>query len=67
MARDGTIEGCAREADGINSIGIAQAYYPEPGLIKYLVVLVHGNSSSQIDVALMNNRIFPRHDISLPI
>ncbi len=60
------IESCAREADGVNNVGIARAYYPEPGLVTYPAVLVFGNSSSQIDVALMNNRIFLCCDNSLP-
>jgi len=66
MTRDCTIESCMIEADGINNVGILRAYYPEPGLIIYPAVLVFGNSSSHIDVALMNNIIFLRHDNTSP-
>jgi hypothetical protein len=66
MTRDSMIESCAREANGIKNVGIVQSYVPEPGLITFPAVLVFGNSSSQIDVALMNNRIFLCHDNSLP-
>jgi hypothetical protein len=62
ISRDGTIEDFAGEADRINNVGIAQAYYPDPSLITHPVVLVFGNSSTQIVVALINNGICLRHD-----
>ena len=61
--RDGTIEGRAQEANGVNNIGIAQAYYPDSSHIGNPVVLELLDSISQIYVALINNRIILHHAI----
>jgi hypothetical protein len=64
--RDGTIEGCAQKANGVNNIGIAQAYYPDSSLIGHPVVLELLDSISQIYVALTNDVTALPHDDCLP-
>ncbi len=59
--RDGTIEGRAQEADGVNNIGIARAYYPDPSLVTHPVVLELLDSTSQIYKALTNDNTVLRH------
>ncbi len=63
--RDGTNEGRAREANGVNNIRIACANYPDSSLIGHPVVLVLRKSISQIYEALKNDvNVLPHDDRS---
>ena len=55
MQSNGTNEGLAREADGVNNIRVAYSNYPDPSLVTHPVVLVLLHGISQIYVALKND------------
>ena len=56
------IEGRAREANGVNIIGVACANYPDPSLVTHPVVLELLVSISQIYEALTNDITRLPHD-----
>ncbi len=66
MPRDGTIEGRAREADGVNIIGVACTNHSDPILVTHPVVLVLLKSISQVYVVLTHDIIVLCLAIFLP-
>ena len=66
MPRDGTNEGRACKADGVNNIRVAYANYPDPILVTHPVVLLLLHGTSQIYVALKNDITALHHVIRSP-